>query len=76
MTPEEIEEDKRRRNTEASARFRAKKKQKNVALQQTAAQLRDKVAQLEKEKEALTSQNRWLRDIISEKAESAAKIGK
>ncbi|GAA5947677.1 hypothetical protein JCM3765_001029 [Sporobolomyces pararoseus] len=76
MTPEEIEEDKRRRNTEASARFRAKKKQRNVALQQTAAQLREKVAQLEKEKEALTSQNRWLRDIISEKAESSTKNGK
>ncbi|GAA6005407.1 hypothetical protein JCM11491_003632 [Sporobolomyces phaffii] len=68
MTPEEIEDDKRRRNTEASARFRAKKKQRNVALQETAAELRDKVAALEKEKDALTSQNRWLRDIISEKA--------
>ncbi|GAA5935793.1 uncharacterized protein JCM15063_001806 [Sporobolomyces koalae] len=69
MTPEEIEEDKRRRNTEASARFRAKKKQRNVALQHTAAELRERVAELEKEKEALTTQNRWLRDIISEKAE-------
>ncbi|GAA5898076.1 uncharacterized protein JCM6883_000916 [Sporobolomyces salmoneus] len=69
MSREEIEEDKRRRNTEASARFRAKKKMRNVALQQTAAELREKVTQLEKEKDALTSQNRWLRDIIREKTE-------
>jgi hypothetical protein len=36
------------------ARFRAKKKQRNVALQETAAQLREKVAELEKEKEAVS----------------------
>lgn len=76
MTAEEIEEDKRRRNTEASgesfslgrthrdpsqrlmtgliARFRAKKKQKNNALQQSAAQLREKLVELEKEKEAVS----------------------
>ncbi|GAA5831690.1 hypothetical protein JCM11251_000795 [Rhodosporidiobolus azoricus] len=69
MTAEEIEEDKRRRNTEASARFRAKKKMRDRELQQTSAQLREKVANLEREKESLTNENRWLRDIVSEKAE-------
>ncbi|GAA5852039.1 hypothetical protein JCM8547_000137 [Rhodosporidiobolus lusitaniae] len=69
LTAEEIEEDKRRRNTEASARFRAKKKMRDQELQQTSAQLRERVASLEKEKESLTNENRWLRDIVSEKAE-------
>ncbi|GAA5825054.1 hypothetical protein JCM10212_000139 [Sporobolomyces blumeae] len=69
MTPEAYEEDKRRRNTEASARFRAKKKQRNEALQNSTAELRDKVARLEKERDALATQNKWLRDIVSEKAE-------
>ncbi|EGU11752.1 hypothetical protein RTG_02216 [Rhodotorula toruloides ATCC 204091] len=69
MTPEEIEDDKRRRNTEASARFRAKKKLRDAELQQTSAQLRERLATLEKEKDSLTNENRWLRDIVAEKAE-------
>ncbi|GAA6035497.1 hypothetical protein JCM8097_000281 [Rhodosporidiobolus ruineniae] len=69
MTAEEVEEDKRRRNTEASARFRAKKKLRDQELQQSSAQLRERVASLEKEKESLTNENRWLRDIVAEKAE-------
>ncbi|GAA5886931.1 hypothetical protein JCM6882_009389 [Rhodosporidiobolus microsporus] len=69
MTADEIEEDKRRRNTEASARFRAKKKLRDQELQQSSASLRERVANLEKEKESLTNENRWLRDIVAEKAE-------
>ncbi|BGP52364.1 hypothetical protein JCM10450v2_008342 [Rhodotorula kratochvilovae] len=69
MTPDEVEEDKRRRNTEASARFRAKKKMRDAELQQSSASLRERVASLEKEKESLTNENRWLRDIVAEKAE-------
>ncbi|GAA5861635.1 hypothetical protein JCM1840_005215 [Sporobolomyces johnsonii] len=69
MTPEELEEDKRKRNTEASARFRAKKKLRDQELAQTSAQLRDRVANLEREKSSLAAENRWLRDIVSEKAE-------
>ncbi|GJN94632.1 hypothetical protein Rhopal_007715-T1 [Rhodotorula paludigena] len=69
MSPDEIAEDKRRRNTEASARFRAKKKLRDAELQQSSAALRDRVASLEKEKDSLTSENRWLRDIVAEKAE-------
>lgn len=75
MTPEEIEDDKRRRNTEASgalgllpllscfvlidcvgsARFRAKKKLRDAELQQTSAQLRERLATLEKEKDSVRS---------------------
>ncbi|TNY18754.1 hypothetical protein DMC30DRAFT_412249 [Rhodotorula diobovata] len=69
MTPDEIEEDKRRRNTEASARFRAKKKLRDAELKQSSASLRERVASLEKEKESLSNENRWLRDIVAEKAE-------
>ncbi|GAA5856639.1 hypothetical protein JCM9279_006016, partial [Rhodotorula babjevae] len=52
MTPDEVEEDKRRRNTEASARFRAKKKMRDAELKQSSASLRERVASLEKEKES------------------------
>ncbi|GAA6055652.1 hypothetical protein JCM3770_003395 [Rhodotorula araucariae] len=69
MTPDEVEEDKRRRNTEASARFRAKKKMRDAELQQSSASLRERLASLEEEKESLTNENRWLRDIVAEKAE-------
>jgi len=37
----------------AAARFRAKKKQRNVVLQETAAELRERLAELQKEKEAV-----------------------
>ncbi|KLT39814.1 hypothetical protein CC85DRAFT_288156, partial [Cutaneotrichosporon oleaginosum] len=42
----EVEEDKRRRNTEASARFRAKKKERERALEDRAKQLEAQVATL------------------------------
>ncbi|ORY57714.1 hypothetical protein BCR35DRAFT_309613 [Leucosporidium creatinivorum] len=73
-TPEEIEEDKRRRNTAASARFRAKKKQRDQQLQQTSIQLREKVQDLEKEKTSLKAENTWLRDLVSERSEISPKI--
>ncbi|BGP21024.1 hypothetical protein JCM10213_003211 [Rhodosporidiobolus nylandii] len=71
MTAEDIEEDKRRRNTEASARFRRKKKLRDAELQQSTAQLREKVSALEREKDSLKNENRWLRDIVAEKAEAS-----
>ncbi|GAA5982035.1 hypothetical protein JCM11641_004304 [Rhodosporidiobolus odoratus] len=74
VTADEVEEDKRRRNTEASARFRAKKKQRDAELQQSTAQLRERVANLEKEKESLSNENRWLRDIVAEKAEAQPRL--
>ncbi|KPV72814.1 uncharacterized protein RHOBADRAFT_55493 [Rhodotorula graminis WP1] len=74
MTPDEVEEDKRRRNTEASARFRAKKRMRDAELKQSSASLRERVASLEKEKESLSNENRWLRDLVSEKADMHPRI--
>ncbi|KDE06234.1 hypothetical protein MVLG_03393 [Microbotryum lychnidis-dioicae p1A1 Lamole] len=62
-TPEEIEQDKRRRNTEASARFRARKKQRDAVLLQSSAQLRARAQALEKEKLGLVKENQWLREL-------------
>ncbi|GJN87434.1 hypothetical protein Rhopal_000383-T1 [Rhodotorula paludigena] len=72
MTDEElnrlaIEEDKRRRNTAASARFRVKKKQREQALEQTAKELQERVAVLEKEVETLRTENGWLRGLVVDK---------
>ncbi|GAA5821290.1 hypothetical protein JCM11251_004555 [Rhodosporidiobolus azoricus] len=67
-----IEEDKRRRNTAASARFRVKKKQREAALEQSAKELRDRVAALEKEVETLRTENGWLRGLIVDKTAEAA----
>ncbi|KAL8930138.1 MAG: hypothetical protein Q9208_000755 [Pyrenodesmia sp. 3 TL-2023] len=61
------EEDKRRRNTAASARFRVKKKQREQALEKTAKELNDKTAQLEHRIEQLQTQNEWLKNLITEK---------
>ncbi|GAA6002184.1 hypothetical protein JCM10207_003114 [Rhodosporidiobolus poonsookiae] len=62
-----IEEDKRRRNTAASARFRVKKKQREQALEQSAKELKERVAVLEKEVETLRTENGWLRGLIVDK---------
>ncbi|KAK4701893.1 hypothetical protein P7C70_g4340, partial [Phenoliferia sp. Uapishka_3] len=59
-----VEEDKRRRNTAASARFRIKKKQREAALESTAKELRDKVASLEREVDTLRTENGWLRGLV------------
>ncbi|GAA5832633.1 hypothetical protein JCM3766R1_004273 [Sporobolomyces carnicolor] len=80
MTEEElnalaIEEDKRRRNTAASARFRVKKKQREQALEQTAKELRDRVAELEKDVETLRTENGWLRGLITDKTVLGGKDG-
>lgn len=62
--PEMIEEDKRRRNTEASARFRAKKKEREQALEGRAKQLEAQVAQLIAEKASLENENKLLKAIV------------
>jgi hypothetical protein len=41
-----------------SARFRAKKKERDRALEHTAAELREKVSELEREAESLKKENR------------------
>lgn len=61
------EEDKRRRNTAASARFRVKKKQREQALEKTAKDMSDKVNILETRIQQLETENAWLKGLITEK---------
>ncbi|ODV90475.1 hypothetical protein CANCADRAFT_2203 [Tortispora caseinolytica NRRL Y-17796] len=64
------EEDKRRRNTAASARFRVKKKLREQALEQTARELRGKVEELETKVLQLRMENKWLKNLIVEKTDA------
>ncbi|EXJ81758.1 hypothetical protein A1O1_07823 [Capronia coronata CBS 617.96] len=61
------EEDKRRRNTAASARFRVKKKQREQALERTVKEVQDVNAKLEARLSQLEMENKWLKDLITEK---------
>lgn len=61
------EEDKRRRNTAASARFRVKKKQREQALEKTAKEMSEKVNMLEVRIQQLETENAWLKGLITEK---------
>lgn len=61
------DEDKRRRNTAASARFRVKKKQREQALERTAKEMTDKCSLLEQRINRLEMENRWLKSLIVEK---------
>ena len=67
-TPEEpvpsAAEDKRRRNTAASARFRLKKKEREAALESKAKELENKVSELERECEGLRRENGWLKGLV------------
>lgn len=58
------EEDKRRRNTAASARFRIKKKQREQALQESAKVMMDKNSALESRVKELELENKWLRSLL------------
>lgn len=57
-------EDKRRRNTLASARFRLKKKEREAAMEKKAKELDDKVTELERECESLRKENQWLKGLV------------
>lgn len=63
------EEDKRRRNTAASARFRVKKKQREQALEKAAKDMSDKVSALEGKVQQLEMENKWLKELITEKSD-------
>ncbi len=63
-TPLNAAEDKRRRNTAASARFRLKKKEREAALERKAKELETRVSELEKECEALRRENGWLKGLV------------
>ncbi|KAJ2410819.1 hypothetical protein GGI10_004477 [Coemansia sp. RSA 2530] len=60
-------DDKRRRNTAASARFRVKKKLKEQALERSAREMGEKAAALEKRVQELETETRWLKSLILDK---------
>lgn len=57
-------EDKRRRNTAASARFRTKKKQWLLNMERTVTSLSRQVEDLEREAADLRRENGWLKEIV------------
>ncbi|KAG7446554.1 uncharacterized protein BT62DRAFT_126873 [Guyanagaster necrorhizus] len=63
-TPLSASEDKRRRNTAASARFRLKKKEREAALEGKAKELEARVNELERECEGLRRENGWLKGLV------------
>ncbi|EED16381.1 bZIP transcription factor, putative [Talaromyces stipitatus ATCC 10500] len=65
-----IEEDKRRRNTAASARFRVKKKQREQALERAVQEATEVKASLEARVTQLEMENRWLKNLLTEKNEN------
>lgn len=62
--PVSAAEDKRRRNTAASARFRLKKKEREAALEGKAKELEGRVNELERECEGLRRENGWLKGLV------------
>ncbi|KAK7920800.1 hypothetical protein PG985_008822 [Apiospora marii] len=58
------EEDKRRRNTAASARFRVKKKAREQALEKREKELGDEVSELKKRITHLETENKWLKNLV------------
>lgn len=63
-TPLIASEDKRRRNTAASARFRLKKKEREAALEKKAKEMEGRVNELERECEGLRRENGWLKGLV------------
>lgn len=62
-------EDKRKRNTAASARFRIKKKLKEQQMEQHAKELQDRIGSLEKKMKTLEMENKCLKNLILQKNE-------
>ncbi|RPD81640.1 hypothetical protein L226DRAFT_606920 [Lentinus tigrinus ALCF2SS1-7] len=69
-----ITEDKRRRNTAASARFRIKKKQWTLNLERTISDLSGRVEELEREASELRRENGWLKEIVMLKSKRLAGV--
>ncbi|PVG02971.1 hypothetical protein CPB86DRAFT_673646, partial [Serendipita vermifera] len=57
-------DDKRRRNTEASARFRMKKKEKIQQMEETMSSLQKRAEDLEREAGDLRRENGWLKEMV------------
>lgn len=60
-------DDKRKRNTAASARFRIKKKMREKALQTTASEMTEKATRMEQRVHELETEIKWLKAWIVEK---------
>ncbi|CCM00347.1 uncharacterized protein FIBRA_02377 [Fibroporia radiculosa] len=74
VEPIVIAEDKRRRNTAASARFRIKKKQWTLNLERTISDLSSRVQELEAEAAELRRENGWLKEIVMLKSKRATGV--
>ncbi|KAF9568530.1 hypothetical protein CPC08DRAFT_702543 [Agrocybe pediades] len=59
-----IADEKRRRNTAASARFRIKKKHKTINLERSVSDLTGRAEELEREAADLRRENGWLKEIV------------
>lgn len=59
-----VEEDKRRRNTLASARFRAKKKMREQAMEKDHKEMTAKMEKMENRIKELELENKWLRGLV------------
>lgn len=66
------EEDRRRRNTAASARFRMKKKQREQTLEKSVRETTERNAALEARVAQLEMENRWLKNLLTEKHEATS----
>lgn len=62
-----VDDDKRRRNTAASARFRMKKKLREQALEKTTKEMAENVEKLESKVKELEMEAKWLRALVVEK---------
>jgi len=65
----EAEEDKRKRNQAASARFRQKKKQREMQLMETSREMQDRTKKLEAENDGLKKENMFLKKLLVEKVD-------
>lgn len=65
----EVDEDKRRRNQAASARFRQKKKQREQQLMNASREMQEKTKKLEAENDSLKKENRFLKKLLVEKVD-------
>ncbi|KJA26109.1 hypothetical protein HYPSUDRAFT_105910, partial [Hypholoma sublateritium FD-334 SS-4] len=57
-------DEKRRRNTAASARFRVKKKHRTITLERSVSELTGRADELEREASDLRRENGWLKEIV------------
>jgi hypothetical protein len=65
----EADEDKRKRNQAASARFRQKKKQREQQLVESSREMQDRAKKLEKENDGLRKENMFLKKLLVEKVD-------